>query len=582
MIPSKTRLVLCSGTLLTCLGAQAQAIGQVGGQVGGPGQNQVFLVPNAQIAQTWQQNSPGATAPTIAQQEDGSTRVEWHGMATLDGYTNDVQSASGNLTSALRPGQYFKSLFNSDLRVIASDGAVDHMQIGLTNTNDRSVLSQNPYQINNIQLGKSGAGYMFAAGDVMPNFSSLGTSLAVRGIYGLRQFGGLSVLGFAGTVAESWEALGGTVASNQLLKEAYGIKLEQLVGNSLRVYATTQMFTERDPSQSVQMLPPSGNTSNTQSAGFQYQQGQYSLTGETASSRYAAPADQGRNGQATVLDASWRGETTGLRAGYHDIANTFTSLSVAAQPGVQETYSAMDWMAAPWLSLTADLRKSRATTMATAAMASSYVDTEAATLQAHLNFSAVLPGIAGTLQQSTSRSVDSSSQDARHDDWMSTLSYATPVCNATIGYGVSNMASATNPNADSSTSSWTLNLGRTYSDSNPGEPETWGAGFNLSASSQVQRLLLSDAQSANSNYTITANAQRAGWGRLNLMLTGGLTTQPNGGPGLRMQGVQLEAVRPFKGQNLFKLYVRNTNRNIGDALLAVLERIAGFQIIYNF
>jgi hypothetical protein len=95
------------------------------------------------------------------------------------------------------------------------------------------VLSQNRYQVNNLQLGRAGEGYMLALGDIAPNFSSLSSSLGARGLYGQRQFADMTVYGFTGMVAESWETLDNRIPRSQYLKDVHGIKLEKAFGSSL-------------------------------------------------------------------------------------------------------------------------------------------------------------------------------------------------------------------------------------------------------------------------------------------------------------------------------------------------------------
>jgi hypothetical protein len=543
---------------------------------------EVQLVPNGEIAKTWQQTNPGASVPVIAHDEDGNTRLEWTGSVNYDAYTNDVSSASGNVTSGLSTGDFFRSTVSSDLRAIGMDNTVNYFQMGGTNSNDRSVLSQGQYQVSNFQVGRTGEGYMLALGDIAPNFSSLGSSLGVRGLYGQRQFGEFSLQGFTGVVAESWEALDNAVPSNQYQKEVVGFKLEKSFGPALRAYITEQLYTERLPERTAYPLTAARGTSHSDTVGFQYQQDQFMLTGEAASNNFEDDGTSNRQGQAAIVDASWRTQAVGVRAGYHDIAAQYTSLSSAAQPGVLEAYAAVDWTMNPWISLTTDLRNSKNSTLATVYYPSTFIITDAVTVRANVNFGADHPGWAASLQQTESQSVDSSSLAGSRSEISSTLNYATPAWNIGIGIGQGKDTNAAYAANDSVTDSWNLSMGRTFTDAVSDQPETWGAAINFSATSQAQRLLASDTQSVTTSYSIGMNGQRVGWGRLNLLMTGGETTQPNGAPSLRMQGIQMDAVYPFKGQNAIKLYVRSNWRNIDDAVLAVREYVTGLQFNYIF
>lgn len=540
------------------------------------------VVPNDQVIQSWQQSNLGGAVPALARDEDGSTRLDWRAGVTLDVYNNDIQSSGGAVNTPLRPGTFFKNSFTSDLRAIHPDNSVDHFQVGVNNSDDRAVLSQNPYQITNLQVGRTGESYRVALGDIAPNFSSLSSALGVRGLYGQRQFGDITVLGFSGQVAENWEVLSSTVPSNQYLRDVHGIKLEKAFGTSLRTYVTAQAFTEREaPIMAQSSMAPVG-ASHSMSAGFQFQQDQFSLTGETAGSSFEDDGTSNRQGHAMVVDANWRGASVGLRAGYHHIDSEFTSLSLAAQPGVHEAYVGVDWMAASWVTLTTDMRKSRNSTLATAFSDSTFVDTDALTVRANINFGPEHPGWGMALQNVASQSTDAADQVSRRSDFLTTLTYTTPEFNAGLGLGQGKITSEVFPSNDSATENWSLNVGRTFSNAMPDMAPTWSAGVNFFATSQSQRLLVEGGVSNNTNYTLALSGQLVGWGSVNLLLSGGETTQPTGAPALRVRGVQLDALFPMKAQNTFKVYVRNTQRNVDDPVLFAQENVFGFQLVYNF
>ncbi len=559
------------GSLLLCQDpAWAQAAGPV------------ELAPNDQVIQSWQQSNMGGSSPALKREEDGSTRLEWKIGGSLDTYTNNVQSAGGFVTSPLRTGTFFRNTFSSDLRAIRRDNVVDYFQLGMTQSEDHAVLSQSRYQVNNMQLGRAGEGYMVALGDIAPNFSSLSSSLGARGLYGQRQFADMTVYGFTGIVAESWETLDNHIPRNQYLKDVHGIKLEKAFGSSFRAYVTSQAFSEREPSGILAqpLFTPRGK-SQSMSGGFQYQQGPFTLAGETAGSHFEDGGNADRSGGASILDASWRGESVGLRAGYHDITNGFTSLSLAAQAGVRETYTGVDWTAASWLTLSTDLRRSRSTTLPTVWMESTHIDTDSAALRATVNFGADNPGWALGFQQAVASSVNSAGQFARNRDFSTTLNYSTAAWNAGVGFGKGKVISEVSPASDSLNNSWSFNVGRTVSDAQADLPQTWSFGTNFSATAQTQRLI-AGGETANTNYTVSLTGQRAGWGSFSFILMDGVTTQPMGGPNLRLRGLQLEAVYPLRGQSSLKFYVRSTHRNIDDPVLSSREDIAGLQLVYSF
>lgn len=542
----------------------------------------VELAPNDQVIQSWQQSNMGGSSPALKREEDGSTRLEWKIGGTLDVYTNNVQSAGGFVNSPLGTGTFFRNSFSSDLRAVRRDNVVDYFQLGMTQSEDRSVLSQGRYQVNNMQLGRAGEGYMVALGDIAPNFSSLSSSLGARGLYGQRRFDDVTVYGFTGIVAESWETLDNHVPRNQYLKDVHGVKLEKAFGPALSAYVTSQAFSEREPSGKLAqpLFMPRGK-SQSMSGGFQYQQDQFTITGETAGSQFEDGGNADRSGGAGILDASWRGESVGLRAGYHDITNGFTSLSLAAQAGVREAYTGVDWTAASWLTLSTDLRRSRSTTLPTVWVESTHIDTDSAALRATINFGADHPGWALGLQQAVANSVNSAGQAARNRDFSSTLNYSTPAWNAGVGFGRGKVVSEVYPAGDSLNDNWSFNIGRTFSDAQTDRPQTWSFSTSFSATAQTQRLI-AGGQTANTNYTVSLTGQRAGWGTFSFILMDGATTQPMGGPNLRLRGLQFEAVYPLQGQSSVKFYVRNTHRNIDDPVLSSREDIAGVQLTYSF
>jgi hypothetical protein len=547
-----------------------------------PGTGTVSVSPNAQVLQTWQQNNMGGATPALLQEGDGTTRLDWHGGIAVDAYNNDIQTADGAVNTPLQAGSFYKSVASSDLRQIRPDGSVDYFQVGLTNSNDRAVLSLNPYQVNNLQLGRTTANYHVAVGDIAPNFSSLGSALGARGLYAQRQFGETTIHGFAGQVAENWEVLSNTVPSNSYIKDVQGMKLEQAFGTSWRTYLTAQTYSERLAPQMAQPVSAAPGTSRSVSAGFQYQKDQLMVTGETASSSFEDDGTNNRQGHANIVDTNWRGESTALRAGYHNIDAQYTSLSLAAQPGVQEAYVGGDWIPAPWLTLTTDLRKSKNSTLPTVYADATSTTTDALTLRANINFGVEHPGWGLALQRVEAQSIDAMDQASRHLDVSGMLNYTTAELMAGLGYGVGSVTSETYSTNDSETENWSLNLGKTFSNARPDLAATWSIGVNFMATSQSQRMVVSGGSSNNTNYTLTLNGQVVGWGSMNLMLIDGTTTQPNGAPGLRMRGVQLDTLFAVMRQGTFKFYVHKTQRNIDDPLLFSQENVLGVQFVYNF
>jgi hypothetical protein len=549
-------------------------------------------VTNDQAAQSWQQNNFGGQAPQLVQQEDGTTRIEWKGGVSADVYTNSVTTSNGTINTPLRNGTFYKGVVQSDLRGISSTGTVNYFQFGLTQTDDHSVLSLYPHQINNIQLGRSGQGYLLAMGDVAPNFSSLSSALGARGIIGQKQIGDTIVYGYGGVLAESWEALDDLVVRNQFVRDVYGVKLEHAWSQGLKVYATGQTGSDREGSITNHTLAATALAAKLHdySVGFQYAEGQFQLTGETASGGFQQVTQESHSGRASILDAGWRGQTVSLRTGYHDIDPGFASLSTMAVAGVKEIYGGGDWMAASWITLGADVRNSKNSTLMffqspgfnPVYIPTKISDTDSGALRANINFGPDLPGWSVGLQQNASKTRDLMSNVSRNGQSSATLNYATPAWTSGLGYGLGKVRNGASPAMDSDTTSWQFMLGRSLNNADTTTPASWMFNVNLNAALQDQQLLLAGTSSRNVNYSLTFAGQRVNWGGLNLVLTNGLTTRPTGQPDLKLRSSQLEAVHPFSPMSSAKIYLRDTQRNIGDPLLGADERVVGAQFIYTF
>lgn len=541
----------------------------------------VRLAPNAQVLQAWQHNSLGGAAPVLTAQEGGGTRLEWKAAESLDAYRNDVQSAGGQANTPLRSGSFFRNTFSGDLRAVHADQGVDYLQLGMTHSNDPAVLGQAHRQINNLQLGRAGPDYSLALGDITPNFSSLGSSLGARGLLGRRDVGGLAVSAFSGIVAESWEALENRVPRLQAIKDVHGIKLEKAWSPSLRTYVTGQGFSEREAAGALaQFLPAPGNARSA-SAGFAHQQGQLALSGELATSRFENGGQADRSGHAGIVDATWRIGSLGLRGGHHDLSTGFTSLSLAAQSGVRETYAGADWTASPWLTLSGDLRRSRNATMASAGVPSGSVQTDALATRALVSFGPDHPGWSLSLQQLGERSADAAGGHGTNRDTSAAVNYSGAAWSAALGVGAGAVRSSLWPENDARNSRWSFSVGHATSDANGAQAATWRIATRLSAMAQKQRLQ-AGGEATNTSYSLSITGERTAWGSLGLLATGGTVARAPGGPSLRQRALQLDATYPVSQQASLKAYLRSTQRNIADPLLAARERSAGLQLNCQF
>lgn len=535
---------------------------------------------NEPVLDAWRQRNFGGASPELVRQADGSTTITWNGSVTADHYYNSSRSASGSMNTPMLNGAFNKAVVQSDLRGIGANGQTSYFQLGWTASDDRAVLSQHPRQINNFQLGRNGQDYLMALGDVMPNFSSLGSSLGLRGLIGQTKLGDVTVYGYAGIVAQSWESLGGTTPRNQFLRDVFGGKLEYQLLPSLRVYATLQSGTDRAGSLPAGTSYAAPLSIRSASGGFQYAEGAFQLNGEYAHGGSQALDQERNSGDALILDATWRLGKWSLRGGYHDIDPGFATLSGMVQAGISETYLNADWTAASWLSLGSDLRVSRNRTLATALTPSATTLNESNALRANINFGPHLPGWAVALQKSDSRQRDPLDQQTRNIQSSASLNYASPKITASLGYGSGQSRNRAMPDYNSENTSWQLNLGRTYSDATPTSAPNWSLNLNFSGAIQKQAMAVGSS-TGSYNYTLSVNGQRNGWGNLQLSFTEGYSTQPYGGPELKQRGLQLEAAHPLTSATA-KLYLRDNQRNIGDAVLAARETASGVQLLAPF
>lgn len=508
--------------------------------------------------------------------------IEWKASSTLDAYTNHVDSAGGTLNTPLRSGDFYRHSASGDLRVNRPGQLVDYLQGAVTHSNDPAVLNRARHQVDSLQAGRIAPGYALAAGDITPAFSSLGSSLGVRGIYGQRALAGVVVSGFTGTVAESWEALGHQVPRNQYLKDVQGLKIEKMFGPSLRTYVTGQGMTERgDAGSAAYPLTAPHGQSRSATGGFQYQQGALGVAGEVAASRFEDAGQGGHDGHAGIVDATWRLSQGTLRAGHHDLSSGFTSLSVAALPGVRESYVGGDWPATSWLTLSGDLRRSRSTAFAPAGISASYVETDSASTGAALNFGPAHPGWSLALQQAVSRSTDSAGLHAANRDLSASLSYANAEWNASLSLGRGRVSSEVFADGDASSNHWSASAGRTWSDARTGVPASWSVRTSVSATSRTQ-LILASGQTRDNSVGLVMAAQRAGWGSLNVVATAGEITRPLGGPALRQRGLQVDATCALGSRTSLKAWLRGNRRNAGDVFLQARENAIGLQLTTNF
>lgn len=533
---------------------------------------------NDAVVQEWSKSNAGLSAPELIQQADGGTKIEWHGGISVDNYTNDIDTLN-SFGSPLNDGNNTLTQLQSDLRGTTQSGDVSYFQLNATTTNDRTVLSQHPRQINSVQVGRAGTGYILSIGDVAPNFSTLGSALGVRGLIGQRQISQVTISAYAGVVAPSWEYIESRVPRTQLMKEVQGAKIEYAYSEKLKAYITGQHGADRADSADFAGLMPSKISSG--SVGFQYIDNDYQLSGETAQSHFQQTGEQARNGQATILDGSWRGQSASLRGGYHDLSAKYISLSQAAQPGIREGYASADWVLASWLSLAADLRNSKNFTLATFFSPSQMTDTDSGSVRANINFGPNHPNWSVSAQESISKARDPLHNEYYREQGAIYLNYAQEKWSASIAYGLGKEQTEATPAMNSHTDNWQASLGKLFNNQDAISAPTWSINTNLSVNLQDQHLALDEETKAFTS-SMNINAQRNDWGTLNIMVGNGFNTRPQGQSILRMTTLQIDGSRQLGTGGSIKVYMREVHRNMNDAALFADERVTGLQLSYVF
>lgn len=552
---------------------------------------QIKVATNNQVAETWQQNSPTDKVPVVVEKEDGSTSLEWHGSFTTDAYNNDIKTNSGTTNTPLQSGNFYKAVFQGDLRKTDAKENVDFFQFGVTGSNDRSVLSLSSQQLNNFQIGCSGPDYFFSLGDIAPNFSSLSTALGARGILGQKQFSDYLVSSYGGIVAESWEALTSSVQRTQFLRDVYGAKIEKEVNPYLKMYVTGQAGSDRSGSITNSTYAASANATklHAYTFGFQYEiEDQLRITGETAVSDSKQDTEADRTGNGSIIDASWQDKKVTVRAGYHDIENQFTSLAAMAIAGTKEALLGVDWTTTPSLVLGAEIRNSKSITLATLTIPSKTTDTDSTTARGNFTFDPEKPDWVLNLQQTNSKARDLTTTNiSKNGQSSATVKYASKSWTTGLTGSYSEVRNESLTAMDSNQTNWQLSIGKSYDNEIEATKETeaipatkiFDANFTYMLQNQK---LLTGENTLTTNRSLTLSAQYTEWGSLNLILSDGLTSRPNGLSDLKLLSKEFEAVYNFSEASKAKFFLRDTQTNLSDPLLGVEERVTGAQYTYTF
>ena len=534
---------------------------------------------NQQLLKSWQQQT-GQVADISSTES-----VEFHGQTSVDTYNNSTSIPSGNpALSNMTQGNFGQLGFQGNLRAKSANDTVTHLQGSLNSTNDRAIEPRYATQIGNLQLGRTGNGYQLLAGDVAVDFSGLSSGLGLRGALANKEFAGFTVTGFAGTVAESWEALlqrsalDGLPPRNSYLRDVVGVKGDYKLSAELTGYATLQNY--RDKINSAPLPPLSPAFAGTiVTAGAKYLSGPLQVATEFARSN---KQDQNTNAndadRAFVVDGTYSFSNVKLRAGYHDIGANFASLASAAAPGIREFYAGTDWTLTPQLTWSLDARDAITRLPAGAGQ------TTLATLSNRLAYNVqTIPGLAFGLSNTDTKAKDTLGNGSRNDTTQIVATYANPVWTANASAGAAHARNAVNNSADSYTRQWQLGLGRNWGNASADLPASWTLGLQGTLAAQVQTLVVALTQSRSSTAGLNLVFSSAQWGNVNAGVQVQKTSQPTlGAPDLKGTTFNLDWTKDFNKKWTFKTYVRYNLRNHGDALLQADERTIGVQGVFKW
>ena len=536
---------------------------------------------NQQLLNSWQQQT-GQTEQ--AADPTSSLSTAFNGQTSLDTYNNSTFIPSRNpALSAMQPGGFAQLGFQGDLRIKSANDTVTHAQGSLTSTNDRAIQFRYPTQIGNFQVGRTSGGYQVLAGDVAADFSGLSSGLGLRGALASKEFGGLTATAFAGTVAESWEALlqssalDGLPPRTSYLRNVVGAKGDYKFSTDLTGYATLQNYRDKISSAPLPPLSPAFDGTIV-TAGAKYLSGPLQVTSEFA---YSKKRDQNTNSNdadsAFVMDGTYSFSAVKLRAGYHDIGSNFASLA-SASPGIREFYAGTDWAVTPQLVWTLDARD------AITRLTGGAGQTALFTLGNRIVYSvSTIPGLAFGISNTGNKAKDALGNASSNGNTQLSVNYADPVWSANADVGTGYSRDLINPAADSNLQNWQLGLGRSWSDANRDSVASWSLSLQGTLGSQLQTLVVGLSQSRSSTAGLNVAFTSTAWGNLNAGLQIQSTSQPTlGAPDLKTTSFNLDWSKEFYKKWTLKTYARYNLRNHGDVLLQADERTIGVQGVYKW
>lgn len=542
---------------------------------------------NQEVLDAWQDVS--GQSGEISDENGGT--IEWHGQATQDVYHVDVESSQpSNTLSGLDEGNFSTTRLQGDLRYNEAGGAVNYIQGGFSHTNDQAVQSLYRTQITNIQFGRAGNGYQLAAGDVVADFSKIGSSLGLRGLYASKQKNAFTVSGYAGTVATSWESLfnrstmTGQPARNQYLRDVIGAKVSYALDQNWSIFGTGQTFSDRESSlDDVLSAFTFSESGATGTAGVAYQDEQASFSVELGTSRvsYDAEGADDASDTAVIIDAAYAWQQVNVQAGYHHLGTRYTSLSQNVIAGVREGFVSGQWFVTPNLTYGGDVRHSDS-------RISNIFDQKSplSSLYSLTNWLTYaipsLPGVSVSLQDTRNwgsiKGVDAKNQNSRTE--LST-SYANQHYSASVALSNQKDKNSGSSLSNSTTDGVQVSLGRQMLAGELLVMPTVSGSVQVYGGYRQQRIA-NGTETTSGNQGLAVNMGSKSLGQLQVSFTNQDTRQPNGEPVLNTKSVYLDWTKMIAEVFSVKAYVSNNYINHGDSTKRVDEKIVGLQGDYQW
>jgi len=509
----------------------------------------ILLASNDQVLVAWQQGQQGGPTPQLVEQESGGTVIQWQGNITYDIYRRETKG--GYLLTPHSTGNFYQGRLASDVRAQNSRGSVSYLQLSARYTDDPAVLSKAVGgQIDTLQFGHVAEGYQVAFGDVAANFSTLGTSLGLRGFLGQTLIGQTVVSASAGYLAQDWETLVDSSKRTQYLRQVYALKIETPVHENLRIFVSGQGYRDDTDSLDAGMSMLRAASTQAGTVGFSFDLGRFAVQAEGGASRFREKGGESETDHALIVDAGWLFDALALRAGYRDIGLYYNSLSTQGGNGIEEIYLNANWRAASWLSLNADLRRSE-NEIAGFSGSSSFSETNALATSWVITFGPRFAAWSLMLNQSISDGENSNGSTNSNQTYGAVVSYADSSWNSSLGYQLLDVNNRGSYSSDSQIDSWQYNLSRIWQ-GNIETASSWQLAPALTISYQDQQLDTGNG-SRTLSWNIGLSGERARWGSFAAGYGEGTTAQA-GSSDLRQQNWQIEVGYPLWKRSQLKAY----------------------------